>query len=116
MTLGVVGIVLSLAMIVLIWVGRGMADQALTSYSAAIDSRLERVSTAFGALGGRLDAVGEGGARDALAERLAQEPASVRLAIQGALQLLERGRDGGDAASSAPVAAAQRLAGGLGAL
>jgi chromosome segregation ATPase len=55
MTLAVIGIVISLAMIVGIWSGRGAVSSELASISAGIDGRLQRVDAALDHLTNRLE-------------------------------------------------------------
>jgi len=54
MTLAVIGMVLSVAMIVGIWIGRGAVNDQLDSIGAGLDGRLQRVDAALGLLGNRL--------------------------------------------------------------
>src|SRR3954452_6816157 len=56
MTLAGIGIVISLAMIVGIWSGRGAVSSELASISAGIDGRLQRVDAALDHLTNRLEA------------------------------------------------------------
>jgi hypothetical protein len=54
MTLAVIGIVVSLAMIVGIWIGRGAVNAELASLSAGLDGRLQRVDAALDVVTRRL--------------------------------------------------------------
>ena len=55
MTLGVIGIVISLAMLVGTWIGRPSVSSELASISAGIDGRLQRVDAALDELASRLE-------------------------------------------------------------
>ena len=55
MALGVIGMVLSVALIVGIWVGRGAVNAEVASIVAGIDGRLQRVDAALDALESRLE-------------------------------------------------------------
>jgi hypothetical protein len=55
MALGVIGIVISLAMTVGVWIGRGAVNAELASIGAGIDGRLQRVDAALDELASRLE-------------------------------------------------------------
>ena len=55
MTLGVIGIIICLASIAGIWIGRGAVNGELASIVAGIDRRLQRVNVALEALESRLE-------------------------------------------------------------
>jgi methyl-accepting chemotaxis protein len=55
MALAVIGIVISVALIVGIWMGRGAVNSELASISAGIDGRLQRVDAALDQLSRRLE-------------------------------------------------------------
>jgi hypothetical protein len=77
MTLGVIGIVVSLALTVGIWFGRGAVNTELASIVAGIDGRLQRVDAALDALEGRLEtAQGRVNQAGANAMQLGQGPAA----------------------------------------
>jgi prefoldin subunit 5 len=82
MVVGTIGIVLSLAMIVVVWMGRGVVNEELASFIAPIDRGLERAETALGEVEGRLQKMQGGVAQvNATAERLGQtHPVDPRVA------------------------------------
>jgi hypothetical protein len=73
MIVGAIGIVLSLAMIVVVWMGRGVVNEEVAAFIAPIDRGLERVEAGLGEVEGRLQAMlGAVGQVNAMAERLGQ--------------------------------------------
>lgn len=77
MTLAVIGIIISVAMIVGIWIGRGAVSSELASISTGIDGRLQRVDAALDQLARRLErAQGRVDGASAVAMKLGEGPAA----------------------------------------
>ena len=114
MTLAVIGIVLSVATIVGIWIGRGAVNDQLDSIGAGIDGRLQRVDAGVGQIGNRLEMaqgrvnqasvnaaqLGQGSAdapvADALREttdRLADDVADMRESLASAREVISDTRE-----------------------